>query len=181
VKLFALAFCLSPCLAMAEAPPARPLHDVDVTYKVPVPDQTDTTLMQRYRWSAAAQAQRVDMQGSDNWMVLNFNSHRMSLVHDGSHEVVDAPAPPEADPSNTSFSRAGGDVVAKLACTVWRTVDTRGAETLACYTLDGVLLRAQSSGKVVMEAVSVVYAAQDMALFKAPAGYAHREDPRSGP
>jgi len=117
------------------------------------------------------------MQGSDNWMVLNFNSHRMSLVHDGSHEVVDAPAPPDADPSSTRFSRAGDDVVAKLACTLWRTVDTRGAETLACYTQDGVLLRAQSGGRVVMEAVSVVYAAQDTALFQPPAGYAHRHDP----
>ncbi len=181
MRLLAIALCLSPCLAFAEAPPARPLRDVDVTYKVPVPDQTDTTLMQRYRWSAAAQTQRVDMEGSDNWMVLDFRSHHMSLVHDASHEVVDAPAPLEADQASMSFSRAGDDVVAKLACTVWRTVDTRGAETLACYTPDGVLLRAQSGGKVVMEAVSVVYAAQDAALFLPPTGYAHRQDPRPGP
>jgi hypothetical protein len=166
---------------MAEAPPARPLHDVDVTYKVPVPDQADTTLTQRFRWSAAGQTQRVDMQGSDNWMVLDFRSHRMSLVHDSAHEVVDAPAPPDADQANTSFSRAGDDVVAKIACTVWRTVDMNGAETLACYTPDGVLLRAQLGGKVVMEAVSVVYAAQDAALFQPPAGYAHRQDPRPAP
>jgi hypothetical protein len=115
------------------------------------------------------------MQGSDNWMVLDFRSHRMSLVHDGSHEVLDAPAPPEAN--GTGFARAGDDVVAKVACTLWRTVDTRGAATLACYTSDGVLLRASSGGKVVMEAVSVVYAAQDASLFQPPAGYVHRQDP----
>jgi hypothetical protein len=138
---------------------------VDVTYKVPVPDGTDTTLMQRYRWSAAEQAQRVDMQGSDNWMVLDFKSHRMSLVHDQAHEVLDASAPPEANGA-AGFARAGDDSVAGLACTVWRTTDSRGNETLACYTPDGVLLRAQSGGKTVMEAVSVVYAAQDAALFQ---------------
>jgi hypothetical protein len=160
---------------MADSPPARPLRDVDVTYKVPVPDGTDTTLTQRYRWSAATQTQRVDMQGSDNWMVLDFRSHRMSLVHDALHEVVDAPAPPEA--TGAGSSRAGDDVVARLACTVWRTVDSRGAETLACYTSDGVLLRATSGGKVVMEAVSVVYTAQDASLFQPPAGYVHRQDP----
>jgi hypothetical protein len=157
---------------MAEAPPARPLRDVDVTYKVPVPDGTGTTLMQRYRWSAATQTQRVDMQGSDNWMVLDFRSHRMSLVHESLHQVVDAPAPTETP--GTGFSRAGDDMVAKLPCTEWRTVDTRGTETLACYTPDGVLLRAQSGGKVMMEAVSVVYAAQDTALFQPPAGYVHQ-------
>jgi hypothetical protein len=178
MRFFALALCLSPCLARAEAPPIRPLRDVDVTYKVPVPELKDTALMQRYRWSVAAQTQRVDMAGSANWMVLDFTTHRMSLVHDDSHEVVDAPAPPEADPGAGSFARFGNDKVAGRACTVWRTVDTRGAATLACYTQDGVLLRAQSGSKVVMEAVSVDYAAQDPSIFRIPAGYAHQQGGR---
>ena len=178
MRVFALALCLSPCFALAEAPPARPLRDVDVTYKVPVPDQKGTTLMQRYRWSVAAQTQRVDLAGSANWMVLDFNTHRMSLVHDDSHEVIDAPAPPEADPGLGSFARAGDDTVAGLACTMWRTVDSRGAATLACYTRDGVLLRAQAGSKVMMEAVSVDYAAQDSSIFRLPAGYAHQQAER---
>ena len=162
-------------MAWAEAPPARPLHDVDVTYKVPVPGGDNTALLQRYRWSVSAQTQRVDLPTSGNWMVLDFARHRMALVRDPSREVVDVPAPPSPDQpgGGAGYTRVGADTVAGLACTVWRTVDTRGAETLACYTLDGVLLRARAAGKVMMEAVSVNYATQDTALFQPPADYTH--------
>jgi hypothetical protein len=160
-------------LCIAPSPAARPLRDVDVTYKVPVPDGKDTTLRQRFRWSVAAQTQRVDLPGSGSWMVLDFARHRMQVVHDEAHEVMDVPAPPEA--GVPGYTRAGDDTVAGLACTQWRTVDTRGDETLACYTPDGVLLRATSGGKVMMEAVSVSYAAQAPAVFQPPSGYTHQQ------
>jgi hypothetical protein len=180
VRLLAVAACLLPGLAWAEAPPARPLRDVDVTYKVPVPGGANTALLQRYRWSVQAQTQRVDLPTSGNWMVLDFGRHRMSLVHDQSREVVEIPAPPSADQPTDSaaYTRLGTDNVAGLACTQWRTTDTRGAETLACTTQDGVLLRAQSGGKVMMEATSVIYAPQDPTVFQTPADYTHQHSGR---
>ncbi len=180
MRLWCLLCCLIPGLAWAEAPPARPLRDVDVTYKVPVPGGDNTALLQRYRWSVAAQTQRVDLPTSGNWMVLDFARHRMALVRDQSHEVVDVPAPLSADQpgGGAGYTRLGPDKVAGLACTEWRTVDTRGAETLACYTDDGVLLRAQAAGRVMMEAVSVTYATQDAALFQPPAAYTHQQSSR---
>ncbi len=180
MRLWILVGCLVPGLAYAEAPPARPLHDVDVTYKVPVPGGDNTALLQRYRWSVVAQTQRVDLPTTGNWMVLDFARHRMALVRDPSREVVDVPAPLSADQpgGGAGYTRVGMDNVAGLACTMWRTVDTRGAETLACYTGDGVLLRAQSGSRVMMEAVNVTYATQDPAVFLPPADYTHQQSSR---
>lgn len=167
--------------ARAEAPPAvRPLRDVDVTYKVPVPGVDNTALLQRYRWSAATQRQRVDLPTSGNWMVLDFAAHRMALVRDGSHEVVDLPAPLSADQpgGGAGFTRIGAATVAGLACTQWRTVDMTGKETVACYTDDGVLLSATAGARVLMEAIGVKYAAQDDSVFQVPAGYSHQQSSR---
>ena len=72
------------------------------------------------------------------------------------------------------MSRVGADTVAGLACTQWRTTDTRGEQTLACTTDDGVMLRATAGGRVLMEAVSVSYTPQDQAVFALPPGYTHQ-------
>jgi hypothetical protein len=167
--------------AWADPPPKlQPTRDVDVTYRVPVPGAGDASLLQRLRWSAARHAQRVDMPTSGNWMVLDFAHHRMTLVRDDSREVVDLPAPLAADQpgAGAGFRRVGTDSAAGLPCTLWHMVDTRGAETLACYTDDGVLLRATSGNRTMMEAVSVTYAAQDPAIFDTPAGYTQQRSSR---
>jgi hypothetical protein len=145
-------------LARAEAPAAlRPLRDVDVTYKVPVRSGTDANLLQRLRWSASLQRQRVDLPTSGNWMMLDFANHRMALVRDESREVIDLPAPRSAEQpgGGAGYTRLGPATVAALACTEWRTIDTRGQESIACYTDDGVLLRARQGDRVLMEAISV--------------------------
>jgi hypothetical protein len=176
----ALVPAAAPAKALAEAPPLRPLHDVDVTYKVPVPGADNLFLLQRYRWSAATQRQRVDLPSSGNWMVLDFSAHRMALVRDETREVVDLPSPLSADQpgGGAGYAKTGSASVAGQACTEWRTTDTSGQQTLACYTDDGVLLRAQAKGRVLMEAISVKYAAQDISVFETPSGYSHQTSSR---
>ena len=167
--------------AFAEPRPVlQPTRDVDVTYKVPVPSAPGTALLQRLRWSAARRTQRVDLPTSGNWMVVDFAGHRMALVRDQSREVVDLPAPQSSDlpGGGAGYTRKSQASVAGLPCTEWRTIDTRGQETLACYTDDGVLLRARSGDRVLMEAVSVHFVAQDPAVFEAPADYTHQASSR---
>ncbi len=161
-------------------PVVQPTRDVDVTYRVPVPGGTDTYLLQRLRWSAAHRQQRVDLPSSGNWMVLDFNAHRMALVRDDSHEVVDLPSPQGADQAGAGagYTRVASAAVAGLSCTEWRTMDTRGHETLACYTDDGVLLRATSGTRTLMEAVHVSYEAQAASVFQTPEGYSRQRTGR---
>ena len=167
-----------------DVPVVQPTRDVDVTYRVPVqprpgqePGVKPTSLLQRLRWSASLRRQRLDMPTSGNWMVLDFPTKRMSVVRDDARTVVEVPAPPGIDtpPAAAGFARAGTATVAGLACTEWRTRDTRGEETLACYTGDGVLLRARAGDRVLTEAVEVSYVAQGEAVFAVPAGYAKQE------
>ncbi len=162
----------------ADAPLLQPSRDVDVTYRVPVPGGVDVSLLQRLRWSAARRLQRVDLPSSGNWMVLDFTAHHMAMVRDDSREVLDLPGPQAADQPADGYVRAGSARVAGLDCTQWRTTDTRGEPTLACYTADGVLLRATEGPRVLMEAVSVTFAAQPAAIFQPPAGYTHRQGNR---
>ncbi len=173
--VFALTLAATP--ALAEAPAAlQPTRDVDITYKVPVPGAQDAAILQRLRWSAVSSQQRVDLPTSGNWMVIDFMSHRMALVRDQSREVIDLPAPPSADQqaASDSFARQGTTQIAGLPCTQWRTTDPSGQQTLACYTNDGVLLRASTGPRVLMEAVAVTYAPQDVTIFKVPGGYTHK-------
>jgi hypothetical protein len=172
-----LALCLlaaSPAAWAADVPIVQPTHDVDVTYKVPVPGADDTALLQRLRWSASLRRQRVDLPTSSSWMVLDFAAHRMLMVRDDTRTILTLPAPPDP-PTAAGFARAGEAVVAGLTCTEWRTTDSRGGETLACYAPDGVLLRATSGGRVLMEAVSVHDEPQAADVFEVPAGYTRQE------
>ncbi len=177
------AWCLAAALALlaspakADAPPSvKPTRDVDVTYKVPVGAGGNTVVMQRLRFSAALHRQRVDLPTSGNWMMLDFATHRMAMVRDESHEIVDLPAPDSASlpAGGAGFTRVGQASVAGLDCTEWRTRDSRGEETVACYTPDGVMLRARNDTHTLMEAVSVHYGALPEAAFTLPDGYSHQ-------
>ncbi len=171
----ALALC-APAAARAETPVVQPTRDVDVTYKVPVAGGAGVAILQRLRYSAALRRQRVDLPTSGNWMVLDFATRRLDMVRDQSHEIVDLPAPDSATQPGTlnAYIRMGPARVAGIDCTEWRTRDTRGQETVACYTADGILLRARNESAVLMEAVDVKYAAQGPDVFKLPDGYSRQ-------
>jgi hypothetical protein len=177
--LFPLSLLAAP--AYADAPASvRPTRDVDITYKVPVGEGGNTAVLQRLRYSAGLHRQRVDLPTSGNWMMLDFAAHTMAMVRDESREVVDMPAPDSAAlPNNgASFVRLGTGNVLGLDCTEWRTRDTRGQETVACYTQDGVMLRARNESRTLMEAVSIHYGALPDSAFAVPAGYSHQHPPQ---
>jgi len=164
--------------ALADQPPAvQPQRDVDVTYKVPVAGQGNMAILQRLRFSAALHRQRVDLPTSGNWMMLDFAAHTMAMVRDQSKEIVELPAPANAalPGGGAGFTRMGEASVAGLSCTEWRTRDTRGQETVACYTADGVLLRARNDSGTLMEAVQVGYGTLPEAVFALPEGYTRQK------
>jgi hypothetical protein len=176
--LAAALFATAP--ALADAPAAlKPTTDVDVTYKVPVGLTGSTALLQRLRYSAALHRQRVDLPTSGNWMMLDYAAHRMAMVRDQSREIVDLPAPDAISlPQNgQGFTRIGAARVAGLPCTEWRTRDLRGQETIACYTQDGVMLRARNDSHILMEAVTVHYGTVPESAFTLPDGYSHQTPP----
>lgn len=182
----AVGLCITLCLATparADKPPAvQPLRDVDVTYRVPVPGLTVTSMLQRLRFSAALHKQRLDLPTSGNWMLLDFTAHTMDMVREQSHEIVEVPAPDNASQpgAGAGFVRLGRSSVVGINCTEWRTRDTRGQETVACYTDDGVLLRAANTDGPLMEAVEVKYAPVPADVFDLPKGY-QRQLPGDAP
>jgi hypothetical protein len=182
----AVGLCITLCLATparADKPPAvQPLRDVDVTYRVPVPGLTVTSMLQRLRFSAALHKQRLDLPTSGNWMLLDFTAHTMDMVREQSHEIVEVPAPDNASQpgAGAGFVRLGQSSVVGINCTEWRTRDTRGQETVACYTDDGVLLRAANTDGPLMEAVEVKYAPVPADVFDLPKGY-QRQLPGDAP
>ncbi len=174
VLFFKKELLLFVCLASpayAATPRTTPTRDVDVTYKVPVAGGRDMAILQRLRFSASLHRQRVDLPTSGNWMMLDYVTHRMTLVRDESRELVDLPAPDSATQPGAGYAFVGTAQVAGLACTEWRTRDTRGEQTVACYTDDGVLLRARGDRGVLMEAVDVGYRPQGAEVFALPQGY----------
>ena len=97
--------------------------------------------------------------------------HGAGLRFTDQAEMVDLPAPATA--MDGQFTRRGTDTVAGLACTEWETLDTQGLPTLACFTADGVLLRARRGAAVFVEAVQVSYGPPDPAAFVVPPSYKH--------
>lgn len=176
-----LALCAAGAPAHAQdAPLTQPQRDVDITYKVPVPGVNVTVMLQRLRYSAALHKQRLDMPTSGNWMLLDFQDHTLSMVREQSREIVQVPAPEGSllPGGGAGFVRLAATQVNGLPCTEWRAHDNRGHETVACYTDDGVLLRARNESGELMEAVQVKYGALPAGTFDLPKSYT-RQTPDS--
>ena len=144
---------------------------------MPLPSGAATlATTQRLRWHVSDRRLRIDPPGEGVFMIVDYAARRMQMVEIGPREVVDMPPPPGLGATaapDARFERLGESTVAVTSCTEWRTTDMQGSATTVCLTPDGVLLRASSGGRVMIEATRVSYAPQDTALFLVPDGYRH--------
>ncbi|WP_338331615.1 hypothetical protein [Acetobacter sp. LMG 32666] len=160
----------------AEAPAITPSVDVDVEYELASP-QGDVSTRQRMRWQVATLRQRLDPDKSAVFMLTSWRDRTLSVVDNGRKRVSIMPVPgtqqltPPGQPAMVgSYARLGSSVVAGEQCTVWRTKDTDGHPTDACYTADGVLLQVAQGGQITVRALSVQRTAQPDSLFVIPPG-----------
>ena len=162
-------------VAEQDRPPALPTRDVDVTYKA---GQGEQTVVQRSRWSAALRKLRVDAPTPGVYAIADYAARTLSMVSEPAHGVLDLDGAEAAFPGaaggTASFVRQGGSQVAGLPCTEWETADRQGQPMLACYTEDGVLLRARHGAQVFVQATRVAYGALDAATFVVPPSFSHK-------
>ncbi len=162
--------------ARSDEPLLLPAHDVDVTYRAMAGAQV---LQQRVRWSTAKQSMRIDPPTTGVYVIIDYLTRRMSVVHDQEKSVVEMAAPagmagvPGSGAAGT-FVRRGEAVVDGFDCVKWDTTDRVGKPADVCITSDGVLLQANAQGRTLASAVKVQYAPQDPALFRVPSDYMHR-------
>ena len=168
--LVAAAMLWSGAALAQERPPALPTRDVDVTYQS---GNGAKAVQQRLRFSTELQRSRLDTPTPGFYVITDYRAHTMLAVSDADHGVLDMKAPanlPGAAPGG-AFVRRGQDQVAGLACTEWQTTDSAGQPALACFTGDGVMLRARRGNQVLATATKVAYGPLDPALFAPPPSY----------
>ncbi|MBM9401818.1 hypothetical protein JUN65_09495 [Gluconacetobacter azotocaptans] len=161
--------------AADDAPFVTPQHDVDVTYVITSPDPSRPPVRQRMRWSGQQQRQRVDPEGSATFMVTDYRTRLLTVV-DTAHQArttIPAPGPALSAPGQRAagvWARGPSMVVAGQPCTVWHATDTDGRASDVCYTDDGVMLQVVRDGHVLVQADTLVRAAQPDPVFAIPDG-----------
>lgn len=172
----ALILLAAPAMA-DERPVTHPTRDVDVTYVATVGGRPVT---QRTRTAAGAGLLRIDTPSPGLYMIVHRNAHLMDMVSQADRGVMEVPydaARAGGSPESATFRRLGADTVNGLPCTEWATTDTAGRAVAACYTADGVLLRARAGATVLVQATSVVYGPLAAAIFTVPADYTRHPAP----
>lgn len=170
-----------PAAFAQQRPVTVPARDVDVTYRMTGP--ANQQLEQRMRWLAAQGLLRVDPPTPGMYMIEDYRAHRMQIVREPARQVIDLDATAASFPGGTvgpnggTYVRRGEEQVAGMSCTDWETRDAASEPTLVCFTDDGVMLRAQAGGRVLVEAESVRYGPQDPNAFRVPDGYTHVRQP----
>lgn len=160
-----LASGLPSIVCAQERPPVLPTRDVDIVYHA-------GGMEQRWRFHASDHKLRLDPPTKGVYMILDYPGHRMTTVSDTEQATLETATLPSA-PLSPGTTRRGTDHVAGLACTEWEAEDTTGTPTLACFTADGVMLRARRGTTVLAEATRVSFAPLDGGLFVVPPGYQH--------
>ena len=165
---------LAAAAVAQERPPLLPTRDVDVTYRS---FRGSEVLEQRSRFDVAEQRMRLDMPTPGLYAIVDYRAHSMAVISDPDRGVLDLVAPgltqSGAPPPTAAGSRRGADQVAGVSCTEWEIADISGVPTLACFTSDGVMLRARRGTQVLAVATRVVYGQINATLFQVPAGYNH--------
>ena len=174
MRWLALVLAPLPLAAQAQERPAPlPTRDVDVTYRS---EQAGQVIEQRSRFAAATQRMRLDTPTPGLYMIVDYRTHLMAMVSDPDRAVIDMNAPangPGGTLPASAYTRRGEDKVAGLPCTEWEAKDTQGQLATACFTADGVMLRARRGTQILAVAARVTYNTMDPALFTVPAGYSH--------
>ena len=158
------------------APCITPGTDVDIDYELTSP-QNGSLLKQRMRWQVATLRQRIDPEGNALFMLTSWPDHTLTVVDLVRHTQSVMPAPsheltPPGHPAMMGhYARLGSSVVAGEHCTLWRTKDSDGFVTDACYTTDGLLLQVSRKQKIMVQAVRVDRAAQPDSIFRVPEGF----------
>lgn len=169
---------LAPLAASAQDRPlTSPNRDVDVVYLMAGPN---SPLAQRLRWGVSLGKLRVDPPTPGLFVIIDTASHTVQAVREGDRSVVQmagAGGVPGVS-AEGQFVRKGEAVVAGLGCTQWQTRDTGGRQVLACLTADGVLLRVEADGLVLLDAIRVEFAAQPEAVFRVPEDYRKISSPK---
>ncbi len=149
----------------AQAQPALPTRDVDVTYGAA------QNVTQRWRFRVADQKLRLDPPTAGLHMIIDYPARTMAVVNDTDRTVLILPAPPTAPGRGT---RRGTDALLGQTCTVWEQTDTQNQPTQTCYTSDGVMLRARRGADTLVEATAISFAPADPAVYAIPTSYARQ-------
>ena len=180
-RVLALAVLLAAPAVAQDRPPVRPTRDVDVTYRSTTGGQV---IEQRSRFAADAQKMRLDTPTPGVYMLMDYRAKTLSMVSDGDRSALDMRSPdmptPGVDESGV-YTRRGEDQVAGYACTEWETRDRSGQPALACFTADGVMLRARRGTQILAVAIRVAYGQIDPAVFTIPPAYSHVASRRAPP
>lgn len=175
MKRLAVLVLLACVPAWAQDRPATtPTRDVDVLYRAAAGGRS---VEQRSRFGAAERKVRIDTPSPGLYLIVDRGARTMDMVDDAARGVLEMrydPARPVGGfAAGQGFVRGGTAVVAGLPCIEWQTVDTAGRTVTACFTADGVLLRARVGPTALVEATRVTYGPIDPSVFAVPAGYRH--------
>jgi hypothetical protein len=170
-----------------QRPLLLPARDAAVTYRMTDNKDHQTADMHAY-FKAGGGLMRVDPPGAPFYMILDRNAGQVTTVIPEQHSYFQTKMGPEDRwfmlNDQMQFSRQGTQTVAGQTCTDWAMADAEATGT-ACVTDDGVLLRANGTGKDGssggMEATSVSLGDQPDSLFAVPAGFRHVAPPQPGP
>jgi hypothetical protein len=179
-----------PALAQ-DHPHTLPTRDVDVTYRLGqlTPATTPGVIEQRLRYDVTGGKLRVDPPTPGLYVILDTRTQHMTTVRESDHSALEidnpggagSPVPGAPGADGGTFIRRGESTVASLTCTEWETKDIAGEPALVCITDDGVMLRAVTAGRTVLEATKVQYGPLDPSLFQVPAGYKRLQMPPAKP
>jgi hypothetical protein len=157
-----------------EQPVLLPTRDVAVTFRLSGSTQLQGDI--NAIWSATRRTLRVDNASAPGWLLVEQQAGRAYMVMQQG-VVMRLPATPDMaqmldnPQAHGRVTRGARRTIAGHSCTDWQIERQDGKGGVACVTADGVLLRAQQTGKrEVLEATRVAYGAQDPARFRLPQG-----------
>jgi hypothetical protein len=175
--LAALALLASSPAWAQDRPTTTPTRDVDVLYRAMAGGRS---VEQRSRFAVSARKIRIDTPSPGLYLIVDRGAHTMNMVSDPDRGVLEMAYDPASAVGGFAsspgfgrggFTRTGTDTVAGQNCTEWQTTDAGGRAVTACFTADGVLLRARAGPNVFVEATRVVYGPIEPSVFAVPAGY----------